>query len=132
MPIDYKKYCKDWKLRSRFIRLFRANNKCEVCNIPNHITVIRGKYNGFNVVQDMEGNIYNEKTFECIGGDYLGEVGNNKPIKIILTVAHLDHDIKNNNFFNLKAMCQKCHNNYDVAHRKETKLKGKKQLNLFI
>jgi len=31
MPIDYSKYCDDWKLRSRFVRLSRANGKCESC-----------------------------------------------------------------------------------------------------
>jgi 5-methylcytosine-specific restriction endonuclease McrA len=36
--------------------------------------------------------------------------------KVILTVAHLDHDKQNNNFSNLKALCQKCHLNYDLPH----------------
>jgi hypothetical protein len=56
MPIDYNKYCDDWKLRSRFIRFYRAQNKCEVCGAVN----------------------YNPHP----------ETGS----KVILTVAHLDHD----------------------------------------
>ncbi len=40
--------------------------------------------------------------------------------KIILTVAHLDHHPENCEDWNLKAMCQKCHNNYDKGHRKQT------------
>jgi len=39
-----------------------------------------------------------------------------KVIKIILTIAHLDHDINNNDYLNLKALCQKCHLNYDKEH----------------
>lgn len=37
--------------------------------------------------------------------------------KVILTVAHLDHNIKNNDLANLKALCQKCHNSYDAKQR---------------
>jgi len=36
--------------------------------------------------------------------------------KIILTVAHLDHDTTNNDPANLKAMCQRCHLRYDHKH----------------
>lgn len=124
MPINYKNYCKDWKLRSKFIRFFRAKNKCEVCKIENYNFILRGFYKGLPVYQDMDGAIFSEKTSEYLGSDYVGEVDNemkNKFIKVVLTVAHLDHDIKNNSFFNLKAMCQKCHNNYDKEHRKETR-----------
>lgn len=35
--------------------------------------------------------------------------------KVILTVAHLDRDRTNNRFTNLKALCQRCHLNYDRA-----------------
>lgn len=39
--------------------------------------------------------------------------------KVILTVAHLDHDPENNDFDNLKALCQKCHLSYDAKHHSE-------------
>lgn len=45
-----------------------------------------------------------------------------KLIKIVLTIAHLDHDPTNNNRKNLKALCQRCHNRYDIEHRKQTRL----------
>lgn len=102
MPIDYKKYCKDWKLRSRFIRFFRARNKCECCGLPNHSYVNR-------VTREL-----------CLPDEY-------DAIRIVLTVAHLDHDISNNSFFNLKAMCQKCHNNYDKDYRKGNRRKKRNQ-----
>lgn len=41
--------------------------------------------------------------------------------KVVLTVAHLDHDPRNSSRDNLKAWCQRCHNTYDVPHRKETR-----------
>lgn len=37
----------------------------------------------------------------------------------------LDHNPQNNEPSNLKALCQKCHNNYDIEHRKETRRKTK-------
>lgn len=91
MPINYNDYCKDWKLRSKFIRFYRAKNKCEVCGAQNH----------------EPHPITNSK--------------------VVLTVAHLDHIISHNSFFNLKAMCQRCHLFYDreqhamTRHRNKTK-----------
>ncbi len=41
-----------------------------------------------------------------------------KRIKIILTIAHLDHNRDNNKFDNLKALCQRCHLNHDRKNRK--------------
>lgn len=32
---------------------------------------------------------------------------------IVLTVAHLDHDVQNNDLENLKCLCQRCHLNHD-------------------
>jgi 5-methylcytosine-specific restriction endonuclease McrA len=43
--------------------------------------------------------------------------------KVILTIAHLDHIPEHCNDDNLKALCQKCHNTYDIEHRKETRMK---------
>lgn len=42
-------------------------------------------------------------------------------VKIILTIAHLDHTPENCDPSNLRALCQKCHNAYDAEHRKETR-----------
>lgn len=44
---------------------------------------------------------------------------------VILTVAHLNHLPEDCRDENLKALCQKCHNGYDVEHRKETRQKCK-------
>lgn len=44
-----------------------------------------------------------------------------KEVKIILTIAHLDHTPENCDPSNLRALCQKCHNTYDAEHRKETR-----------
>ena len=36
--------------------------------------------------------------------------------KVVLTVAHLDHDTTHNEPDNLKALCQRCHLRYDAHH----------------
>jgi hypothetical protein len=53
--------------------------------------------------------------------------------KVILTVAHLDHHPENCDDENLKAMCQKCHNNYDRQHRNQTVRQSrlKNQMSMF-
>jgi len=37
--------------------------------------------------------------------------------RVVLTVAHLDHDPTNNADENLAALCQRCHNRYDAVKR---------------
>lgn len=49
--------------------------------------------------------------------------------KVVLTVAHLDHCPENCADENLKALCQKCHNSYDAAHRAETRKNATARLN---
>lgn len=44
--------------------------------------------------------------------------------RVVLTIAHLDHIPKHCDYSNLRALCQKCHNNYDKEHRKETRMKS--------
>lgn len=34
--------------------------------------------------------------------------------RVVLTVAHLDHDVRNNEAGNLAALCQRCHLRYDA------------------
>ena len=52
--------------------------------------------------------------------------------KVVLTVAHLDHNPANNADDNLKALCQLCHNTYDgpkrAANRKHRQLRLAGQL----
>jgi heterodisulfide reductase subunit B len=54
---------------------------------------------------------------------------------IFLTIAHLDHNVLNNKFNNLKAMCQRCHLNYDKNYHARSRKYGKDhrkdQLGLF-
>ena len=143
MPIDYKKYAKNWKAISRFIRFLRAKNKCESCGIDNYAVGYRenGQFVPIkgNVYADLAGQglhypslqpLTYKQAREIAFWENENEYQGRKHIVIVLTVAHLDHNIKNNSFFNLKALCQKCHNDYDKEYRKGNRSKRKRQTTL--
>lgn len=138
MPIDYKKYHPEWKTRIRPDILKRAGNKCEFCQAKNKELYIRGVWDGCECYQDMDGTIFASTDGMVIGATYVGEVAyhttKDTSVVIILTIAHLDHDINNNSYDNLKALCQKCHLNYDKVHHatnsRSTRNSKKKQLSI--
>lgn len=39
--------------------------------------------------------------------------------RVVLTVGHLDHHPEHCDRANLRAWCQRCHNTYDVTHRRK-------------
>lgn len=116
MPINYRNYHPDWKQISKRIRE-RDGQKCKQCGVAN----------GAIGCRDQDGNFYTEKDIDRDGvmpGAVLG-----KAIKIVLTVAHLDHDNTNNADSNLAALCQRCHLLLDADQHKAnaaaTRLKKK-------
>ena len=58
-----------------------------------------------------------------------------KYVRIVLTIAHLNHTPEDNSSENLRALCQRCHNQYDAPmrarHRVENKRKEDKSLKIF-
>lgn len=46
--------------------------------------------------------------------------------KVVLTVAHLNHRPQDCRDENLRAMCQRCHLNYDTDHHAETRAASKR------
>ena len=109
MPIDYSKYPPNWKTQIRPAILERANNCCEECGVKNYAIGWRDEEGRFI---EAEGTLQ-EDTFHI--------EGQIKIFKIVLTVAHLDHDPENwdVSLDRLKALCQKCHINYDIPERKK-------------
>ena len=105
MPIDYKKYPKNWKSEIRPRILKRANNKCECCGLENYSLVHSFKENSKTVWKDLS------------YGDFIRKLA--KTVKVVLTIAHLDHDETNHDVKDerLKAMCQLCHLRYDAEEK---------------
>ena len=54
--------------------------------------------------------------------------------RVVLTVAHLDHNPQNCSLSNLRAMCQRCHLRYDSPHHRKnaaaTRRKKKRNVEL--
>lgn len=126
MPIDYKKYAKNWKTEIRPAVLKRANSCCELCDIENYAIGIR-QFDGTFSEMPKDTDVDLQK--------FHAEAMGFKIIKIVLTIAHLDHDINNNDMSNLMAMCQKCHLGYDKKHHiknaSNTRKLKSKQIDLF-
>ncbi len=107
MPIDYKKYPPNWKTEIRPAILNRAGNRCEKCGFANGQPVHRAKVDG-----RMEWFPCEQDAIDSCGL-YFGIV------KVVLTVAHLDHDETNHEVTldRLMAMCQICHLRYDAKEK---------------
>ena len=102
MPIlseNKNRYPKNWQ-EIRAKILDRAGHSCEFCGVKNYEIVFR--------------------TYKS---------GKSNLTKIILTIAHLHPPIENCSDENLKALCQKCHLQYDmpihIANRRKTLEKRK-------
>ena len=140
MPCNYKNYQPNWFTEIRPRILERAKNCCEQCFVKNYEIILRGEWAGMKAFKTEDGKIFNAENGEKIGEHYFGEI-NKKPkaklTKVILTIAHLDHDKENFEVSDdrLKALCQRCHLVLDKEHhaekRRETINKKKGLKNLF-
>jgi hypothetical protein len=94
MPIDYSLYPGYWKQFSEYIRFERAGNKCEQCKVPNGEFISRGHIAAGIPFwhDDKDGSVYNALNGELLGRARDYELEIERESKIVLTVAHLDHD----------------------------------------
>ena len=92
-------YSEHWHDIIRPDILKRANYKCENCGIGHRKSYIFG-YCKSPILVDKE---------ELAEAKANGE----KAYTIYLQISHQDRDTTNNDYSNLKALCQKCHLNYD-------------------
>lgn len=113
MPIKYKNYPDNWLDEIRPDILRRDKGKCKFCGIKNRSIGYRDNSDMFVHCDEFM-------------VDWAQRNGV-KVIKIVLSVAHLDQDVKNNEYTNLAALCQRCHLRYDHPY----KMKGRRQLKLF-
>jgi 5-methylcytosine-specific restriction endonuclease McrA len=84
--------------------------------------------------QQIRGRILARAGWRCEGSptypDCRARNGRLHPVTdaaVVLTVAHLDHDPTNNDESNLAAWCQRCHNTYDVEHRRQTRARTRRR-----
>lgn len=118
MPIDYSRYPPNWKTEIVPAVLERAGNKCECCGLENRSEVYSIKL----CVKDNNGRYKQKSVWFSRKEDAQREAGHPEmvfKVKVILTVAHLDHDETNWDVAldRLKAMCQMCHLRYDAKEK---------------
>jgi len=114
MPIDYKEYHPKWTLIVRLI-LRRDNNRCKFCGLENKRVIIRLKH-GPRPWRDFswtEWDWFHQKRKHFPYRKAIKKIGGTI---ITLTIAHLNGNKDNNRFWNLAALCQKCHLNHDLGH----------------
>ena len=102
-PEQAKLYPDDWKEISERIRFERAGGQCEQ-------------------MISAQGSI-GPLEFRCTARH--GEPHPLTGSKVVLTVAHLDHNPAHCADDNLKAMCQRCHLKYDLHHHRACDKTGK-------
>lgn len=95
-PEQRAKYPPDWPDISRRIREDRAYGRCECTG---------------------ECGLHSGRRCEEVNGE--AAVWANG--RVVLTVAHLDHEPSHCDDENLRAMCQRCHLRYDVPLHRETR-----------
>lgn len=130
-PEDRKRYPKDWKHISKRIRE-REGNACKWCKAPNGALVAREASGETYMLEDG-------RTYNATDGTYYGyrrgsEYDAARFVRIVLTVAHLDHTPEHNDDANLAALCQRCHLGHDrkqhasTARRTRARKRGQGEL----
>ena len=116
-PENKARYPKNWPTISAAIREM-AENKCEECGVENYARGGRSPDGRFwktvPIGESSRGLAWPRE------GDLAwcsGWPDRLRIIRIVLTVAHLDHQPENCDPSNLKALCQRCHLRYDAASK---------------
>lgn len=124
MPCDYSKYHPKWKLISRLIRFKRANNCCEKCGVKNGTIIKRMKDGTWREPSQVEWDMIYSR-IKNKHSNMTESLKYHRFTKVVLTVAHLDQDKNNNRFWNLAALCQKCHLKHDIKQHSESRKYGR-------
>ena len=119
-PENKARYPSDWAdIRLRILK--RARNKCECkgdcgdhhpggsCAAPHLGKIRRHTKKPARWGTSIDGSIKGDRLAKS---NRWGPYG--KEIKVVLTIAHLDHAPEHNDPSNLKAFCQRCHLLYDA------------------
>lgn len=122
MPIRAEnkgRYPKDWHQISQRIRE-RAGQKCEFCGVENYALGAWKDGVWWTAAPKGTGLRDDPRPGEHCPHFHVGSIDAEwlKVTRIVLTVAHLDHTPENCTNDNLKALCQRCHNRYDMPMRR--------------
>jgi len=124
MPIraeNRDRYPPDWPRISAHVRL-EAGDLCEWCGVVNDRRIRRGRSRDGALLYRYADQTAYEDGFDATDGQRVPDTGEDTvdwsmAMRVVLTVAHLDHQPENSARENLKALCQRCHNAYDAPMR---------------
>lgn len=116
-PENRARYPANWKeIRAQILE--RAKHRCERCQVPNGAMIARGQGRHAGTYYDRDGHIRDEETGKVLGFcrecEYEARAW---MVRVVLTIAHLDHTPENCDPANLQALCQTCHNRLDAPMR---------------
>jgi len=137
MPMKYSDYPDNWQdIRKQVLE--REDHKCKWCGVPNYAIGARNVDGKFISDVIIGTNIYNDGWMQ----HHFGDAPEPILIKIVLTIAHLGvpkypcdpgdkYDTMDCRLINLAALCQQCHNRFDLPdrliNRKKTLMKKREQ-----
>jgi hypothetical protein len=119
-------YGHEWRTVTRPRILARAKNKCEQCAKPNgrKVWVWKNQENHQYWTLSKARQLWRYCRFGSEPGNFwLSSAGlkSARRIRVVLTVAHLNHTSGDDRDENLKALCQWCHLDYDKQHHRDTR-----------
>lgn len=145
-PENAKRYPTNWQ-DIRAAVLERAGHKCEKCGVENYALGGRTKDGlwlpAMPIGEKMLSLAWPKPGMISFCGHRVGEISGKmhyvgedlRIVRIILTIAHLDHTPENCDLENLRAWCQRCHLAYDHEHHQRnayaTRRSGKAAGDLF-
>lgn len=127
-PENRARYPQNWDQLSLAIRNI-AEWKCEFCGVPHGALVIRDD-EGHHHAPKLKGGLTCAYPQPGEQGIYLHPrygYRSGRVIKIVLTVAHLDHKPENCSADNLRALCQRCHLRHDAHQHARTRRENRKR-----
>ena len=114
-PENRHRYPRNWGL-IRGCVLGRAGNRCEQCGVDNGAMISRGRGEDAGTYQTRDGQVFDALDGVCYGLRNMALYDGAVAIRVVLTIAHLDHHPENCDLDNLRALCQRCHLAYDAKH----------------
>lgn len=127
MPMDRKKYPKDWPEISRRIRMERAKSCCEWCGVPNYAYRDRQSLKWVTAADFIRWRDGDPEPFDLMAATL-----------VVLTVAHLGvdkpdgtpgdkRDTMDCREENLAALCQRCHLNFDRQQHLQNRMHNRRR-----
>src|SRR3954465_1570471 len=103
----------DWPQLSRYVRFERAGGVCQSCGRP-HGEIVRVLPDGR--WYDAARQTWRNGRGRPARWPTIEEAIRMRQTRVVLAVAHLDHNPSNNQLRNLRGFCQRCHLIHDRPH----------------